>query len=410
MRYSNHNRSSGARGFEALSQKIGKKIWDQILFHDDGKIGYGGTRTIGVGGGGSGKTTIETKFARKSYYIQGINKRDFINSFEDVKNSNDPGEINDWLESMGSNLRPETTLWRGREYDIWNVLTEENLKKFYPDDPKKPLRVHVYKNTPLTFTETDQKTGEISEIKGLDICQYRNIVELAANLCQEGNNVIYPPLRHYMSWRLKDAINTKRNASNKRNKWGAYQDKNYLGPDTNYLVERDIFLFELFEYLFRENSEGKSKQFYTAIIDESHDLFRANAPDIYYWIIDYMVDLIIDTRKLNLSMACMTHDRTLIDHRIYKRASHILWLPGSQPGGNTTVDPRLVRKLITGQGVNESLMTGLIGGFKFNPLPQEVPVLTVRGMTNRESLSNIVTDDEFEAHQQAEEDELMEES
>lgn len=396
MRYSNNStRGAGPRGFGALSQEKGKRIWNQILFHDDGKIGYGGTRTIGIGGGGGGKSTIETKFARKSYQIEGLSKKDFLGSYEEIGNESDPNIIQDWIKTFGQRIHPETTLWRGREYDIWNVLTVENQKQFYPNDIVKPLRVHTYRKSPLTFSETDSETGQVSDMKRLDIKEYLNIAELTENLKEYGNNIIYPPLHHYMSNRLKEAINTKRNASDQKNKWGSYIDKKYLAPEIKYLVERDIFLFELFEYLFRENSEGPSKKFYTAIIDESHDLFRANAPDVYYWIIECMVDIIIDTRKLNLSLACMTHDRTLIDHRIYKRASHLLWLPGSEPGGNTTVDGRLIRKLVTGQGVNEGLMTGEIGGFTFNPLPKEVPILTVHGMTERKSLSSTITEDEF---------------
>lgn len=401
MRYSNRStKGSEIRGFRALSQKIGKRIWDQILFHDDGRIGYGGTRTIGIGGGGAGKSTLETKIARKSYYINGISKNELLAALKDIENENDEAAIYDWIKQFGNCIYPETTLWRGREYDIWNILAPENLKLFYPNDPIKPLRVHVHRPKSgdcLSFTETDPETGKISPISHLDVSEYRNVLELNNNLVEGGNNIIYPPTRHYMSQRLKDAINFKRNATGKRNKWGNYIDKNYLAPDIDYLVERDIFLFEIFEYLFRENSEGSRKRFYTAIIDESHDLFRANAPDIYYWIIEYMVDLVIDTRKLNLSLACMSHDRTLIDHRIYKRASHILWLPGSEPGGNTVVDPRIARKLKIGECIPESIMTGEIGGSTFNPLPKQLPILTVHGMTQRESLSSTITEDEFEA-------------
>lgn len=398
MRYNNPTtKGADIRGFSALSQKIGKRIFDEITFHDDGKIGYGGTRTIGIGGGGSGKTTLETKIARKTYCIDGISKKDFLDSYEEIKDVDDEGEIQDWMKSVGSCIKPETILWRGREYDVWNVLSQKNMKDFYPTDLIKPLRVHIYKKTPLSFSETEPITGKITDLRHVDIKEYSGTGSLVKNIVEGGINIIYPPLQHYMSIRLKDAINTKRNASDKKDPRGRYVDRNYLAPDVDHLAERDIFLFEIFEYLFRENSEGKSKKFYTAIIDESHDLFRANAPDIYYWIIECMVDIIIDTRKLNLSLNCMTHDRTLLDHRIYKRASHLLWLPGSEPGGNTQVDQRITRKLRTGQCISESIMNGSVGGFTFDPLPKELPILTVHGMTLRKNLSSTITDDEFEA-------------
>lgn len=400
--YNRNTRHAAVRGFEALNQETGKRIWDQILFHDDGKVGYGGTRTFGVGGGGGGKTTLETKFARRSFYIEGVSKKDFLNSLSELEGSfstfneqEQDAALSDWIKSYGSGIHPETTLWRGREYDVWNILMPKYTKQYYPEDVAKPLRAHVYKGSPLEFTETDTDTNETHKIRGLDVKEYSNIAEMVGNLIEGGNNIIYPPLRHYMSMRLKEAINTKRNVTDKKNQRGYYEDRNYLAPDKNYLVERDIFLFELFEYLFRENSEGAGKKFYTAIIDESHDLFRANAPDVYYWIIECMVDILIDTRKLNLSLAAMTHDRTLIDHRIFKRASHVLWLPGSEPGGKTQVDPRLVNKLVTGQGVNESLMKGEVGGFTFNRIPKELPLLTVLGMTQRKSLSYMIPPDEF---------------
>ena len=41
------------RGFNALNKHMVRKIWDQILTHDDGQLGYGGTSTFGVGGQGS---------------------------------------------------------------------------------------------------------------------------------------------------------------------------------------------------------------------------------------------------------------------------------------------------------------------------------------------------------------------
>jgi hypothetical protein len=400
--YNRNTRHAAVRGFEALSQETGKRIWDQILFHDDGKIGFGGTRTFGVGGGGGGKTTLETKFARRSFNIEGVSKKDFLNSISELEGSfstfNEQEQdtaLSDWIKSFGSGIHPETTLWRGREYDVWNSLLPQYTKRFYPEDVVKPLRVHVHKHSPLTFTETDPETEETHDIKRLDITLYENMDELVGNLIEGGNNVIYSPLRHYLSPRLKETINAKRNVTDKKNRRGYYVDRRYLAPEDKYLAIKDIFLFELFEYLFRENSEGSSKKFYTAVIDESHDLFEANAPDTYYWVIACMVDIIIDTRKLNLSLACMTHDRTLVDYRIYKRASHVIWLPGSEVGGKTVVDQRLVNGLITGQGVNESLMNGKIGGFTFNRLPKEIPFLTVHGLTTKKSLSYVMPKDEF---------------
>ena len=331
-----------------------------------------------------------------------MSKDEFINSLEEINDQLDPGEIQDWMKGLCNNIHAETIIWRGREYDTWNMLTSENIKRFYPTLPTKPLRVHTYKKGDLKFFEYDAASNERWETKNLDVKPYLNIDELVHNIIEGGNNIIYPPMKHYLSTRLKESINTKRNATDKRNRRGEYIDRKFLSPEISYLAERDIFLFEIFEYLFRENSETNSRKFYTAIIDESHDLFRANAPDIYYWIIECMVDVIIETRKLNLSLACMTHALNLIDYRILERVSHWLWLPGAKPTPNySDVDPRLAKKLKTGQGIVESMMsrgdTGNIGGFTFNRIPKELPLLSVEGMTERKSLSSLVTDDEFEA-------------
>lgn len=380
-RYKNAGtRGAEVRGFSALSQDLGKQIWDEMLIHDDGQLGFGGTRTWGIGGQGSGKTTLETKFARLSYYIDGMSKKDFMKG---VKNMED---TDDWMDEYGSRIHPESTIWRGREYDSWNALVPGIFEKCYPNEAVKPLRVHIYKNSGLEFFEQNFDTWEVTPIKNLDVREYTTIKEIFGNMIDGGNNIIYPPTTHYMSARLKDAINTKRNLSIK--------DRKYMHPEGEYLVERDVFLFEIFEYLYRVNVDGKRRRWFTAIIDESHDLFRASAPDMYYWIIECMVDVLIDTRKHNLSLACMTHALNLIDYRILERASNFLWLKGSKPSAAySIVDARLITKLETGQGVNESRMNGVIGGFTFNRIPNNVSRLVVKGMNTIEDIQDIAKDE-----------------
>lgn len=381
FRYRN-NFTKGAftRGFEALSQVEGKKIWDEILIHDDGQLGFGGTRTFGVGGQGAGKTTLETKFARLSYYIDGMNKKDFQNGLKHREDDDD------WMDEFGGHIHPETTIWRGREYDSWNALVPSIAEKCYPHEIPKPLRVHIYNNSGLQFFEQNFNTYEITPLPNLDVKSYINIKELYDNMVEGGNNIVYPPQQHFMSARLKDSINTKRNLS--------IRDRRYMHPNGEYLVERDVFLFEIFEYLYRVNVDGKHRRWFTAIIDESHDLFRAAAPDIYYWIIECMVDVLIDTRKHNLSLACMTHALNLIDYRILERASNFLWLKGSKPSvAYSTVDQRLIAKLETGQGVNESRMNGKVGGFTFNRIPNNVSRLLVKGMNTSEDIQDIAKDE-----------------
>jgi len=383
MRYSNPaGRHGFLRGFKALSPEKGKTIWDEITVHDDGQLGYGGTRTFGIGGQGSGKTTLNTKFARQSYYVEGINKFDFMKSMEEAT------DADEWMDYYGKKLHHETTLWRGREFDSWNVLVPGIFETCYPHEYVKPLRVHVHKESDFSFCEQNFDTAEITEIKNLDVVKYRNVKEIYDNIVEGGNNIIYPPLKHYMSGRLKNSINTKRNLS--------MRDRRYMSPDEDYLVERDVFLFEIFEYMYRVNVEGINRRWFTAIIDESHDLFRANAPDIYYWIIECMVDVLIDTRKHNLSLACMTHALNLIDYRILERSSNFLWLKGSKPSSSySVVDSRLIAKLETGECVIESKMNGKIGGFTFNRIPNNVSRLLVKGMNTSEDIDN--DKDEFAA-------------
>jgi hypothetical protein len=379
------DRPHSARGFAGLSQALGAEIWgDQILLHDDGLLGYGGTRTFGVAGQGGGKTTILTKVARLSYYIEGMNKDDFILQSRDMS---DGDEI---VQFFKKHVHPETTLWRGREFDSWNVLVPSIFKTCYPDEQCKPLRVHIHSKSELEFFQQNTDTLELVPIMGVDVARYSNIAELYNNIVEGGNNIIYPPTKHYMSARLKDAINTKRNLNK--------HDRKYMLPDDDYLVERDVFLFEIFEYLYRANLESEKKKWFTSIIDESHDLFRANAPDIYYWIIECMVDVLVDTRKHNLSLCCMTHALNLIDYRILERASHFIWLRGAKPTNSySTVDIRLVKKLLPGQGVNESVMDGKIGGFEFDRVPNNLSRLIVKGMAEDKELSQDLGADEFAA-------------
>jgi hypothetical protein len=378
---------SAPRGFAALSKVHGAGNWDQVLTHDDGQLGYGGTRTFGVGGQGGGKSTLLTKFARKSNYIKGISKKDFMAAIKGLEKCSEDQQI-DLAKELSKYIYPETCIWRGREFDSWNVLVPSVHEKCYPKEPTRPLVVHITEGSPLEFKQMDIDSGETTEIAGLVVKRYTNVAELYGNFVIGGNNIIYPPIKHFMSARLKDSINMKRNLSE--------NDRKFLHQDEEYLVERDIFLFEIFEYLYRANLEGNHRRWFTAVIDESHDLFRANAPDIYYWIIECMVDVIVDTRKHNLSLACMTHALNLIDYRILERASHFIWLKGAKPSGSySVVDVRLIKKLLDGQAVNESVMDGTVGGFEFDRIPANNSRLVVEGMVTKKSLSSELPDDGY---------------
>jgi hypothetical protein len=399
-RYHNDNtKGSIFRGFEALSKRKGYEIWDQILLHDDGRPGrggFGGTRLFGIGGQGGGKTTLDTKVPRQSFYIEGIRKTEFMQALlEEIGPEDEIDNPMDIGKDLRQHLHPETVLWRGREFDSWLVLTPKILEIVYPNDMVRPLRVHAFKDKDLSFSLQDSSTLEIMPIPGLDVHYYDTVRDLCENIVIGGTNIIYPPSKHYMSDMLKETLNMKRNCSSKKNKKGYYDDRRYLAPEIDYKIERDIFLFEIFEFLYRQNTRNKPNWF-TAVIDESHDLFRANAPDVYYWIIDCMVDVIVDTRKNNISMACMSHALNLIDYRILERASHFVWLKGAKPSGAySVVDTRLIKKLKPGQGVNESCMDGDIGGFTFNPLPMGLPQLIVDSRSIQEHLSPDIPDDEF---------------
>lgn len=376
MAYFNRNtRGSDVRGFEAISTELGKKIWDQVLIHDDGTLGFGGTRTLSVGGQGSGKTTLNTKFARKSFYIDGVNKHDFESSF-------DKDHPQEWLSSYAKNLHPETVLWRGRIFDSWNVLIPHIYHKCYPEETFiKPLRVHVHRGDNLKFFEENVITGKFHPIKYLDISYYKDTKELYNDILEGGNNIIYPPEKHYLSQQLKDTINIRRSLS--------VDDRDYLSPEKECLAERDIFIFDLIKYIFDISLENNRRKWYTVIIDESHDVLKSNAPDIYYWIIDWFVDIIIDTRRWNLSLVCQAHGTTLIDWRILERFSHFIWLRGSRPTSSySQVDGRVIRRLKMGKGIIESISDGMIGRFEYDRIPHNVSRLVVLSPSQEQQYLN----------------------
>lgn len=383
MAYSNtRTKGSFVRGFESLSPEIGSSIWNQVTIHDDGQKfgGYGGTRFFGIGGQGAGKTTLLSKIARSTFYIDGMSKREYFAALNDC---DDPMDLGTDLQK----IHPETNLWRGRSYDVWLALHPYYFKKYYPEELMRPLRVHTFADKNLKFHQEDAKTGEITEIPNLDVCYYKSVSELCHNLVEGGHNVIYPPKIHFMSASLKDSLNTKRSARPKT--------KSYLNTDENYLVERDVFMFEIFEYIYHQSLFGKKRGFYTALMDEAHNLFEANSPDIYFWIIAYMVDLIIDTRKNNISLAAMSHALNLIDYRILERASHFGWMKGAKPSGNySMLDTRLTKKLQQGQLVPESVMDGKIGGVTFTRLP-DMPSLVVEDLAGRKDLLSEISKDEY---------------
>jgi hypothetical protein len=381
--YSNRNtRGSDIRGYQAISPKLGERIWNQILLHDDGTLGFGGTRTLSVGGQGSGKTTLNTKFARKSFYIDGVNKHDFEKSFDEEH----PDE---WINTYAKNLHPETVLWRGRIFDSWNVLIPHIYHRCYPEETFiKPLRVHVHRGDNLNFFEENVTTGKFHPIKYLDISYYSGIKELYNDILEGGNNIIYPPEKHFLSTQLKEAINIRRSLSR--------DDHDYLHPEKEYLAERDIFIFDVIKHIFDISLENNKRKWYTVIIDESHDVLKSNAPDIYYWIIDWFVDIIIDTRRWNLSLVCQAHGTTLIDWRILERFSHFIWLRGSRPPQSySQVDGRVIRHLKMGNGIIESVSDGIIGRFEYDRIPHNVSRLVVLNTNqSQQTLNNEGVDNE----------------
>ena len=328
-----------------ISEHHAIKLWENLLIHDDGICGTGGTFCNLIGAFGHGKSTLlmqAAQFTRSLPY--GVSK------FELRKEGADA--------FSGLRFDPETVIMRGMSDDHWNCLLPRNWEKSFPNYGKgKPLRVHVFETDDYHFVEVTPKTKH-SLNHDVRIKKYDSCEKLLENIKHGAINVVYEPSEYYLS---SDML--KRLAQYKLQKAEDVKAGNVLAPTASWWFE---FCDTLLEW-----TEGRHV---TIILDEMHSVTPAYPSGDLFHIIGNFAKSLIHFRKNNISLFGSTHDENLLDYRVKERLPMRIWFPGSLPK-NSMVQLKLLRSLDDiGQAVIEERNIEF-GVLEFDRIPNQPPIL-----------------------------------
>ena len=330
---------------------ITRMITAEVTLHDDGVEGIGGSPALVVGFMGSGKSTLLAQLSQQMCHLKDQTREEFFRS------------------GCHGTVYPETVLWRGQQFDHWNALLPHNWERSFPGwRGIKPVRVHVNCDDNLKFTQKNEKTKQFQELEGIYnvLKYYRNSEDLIKNVLPGGINIVYEPQEFMPGEKLISDLNARKmvkNDDNPERKAGKYLT-----------VEPHIFWFELTAYLLEHKAPD---EFYTLVLDESHELFPYGATGDHWHLISYFVDSIIHTRKNNVSLLCAIHDVNLMDFRVRDRMKYFYWLPGSVPIKRVSrVYPDVVSKLELGEVIME-LKRKDFSGDRFQRIKDQPPVVRV---------------------------------
>ena len=334
-----------------IDPKHAKKLWENLLIHDDGICGVGGQFCDLIGAFGHGKSTLLmqcAQFTRSLPY--GVTKNELRKL--------DPSAVN------SIKTEPETVIMRGMSDDHWNTLLPKNWAKSYPDYGKsKPVTVHVHSDDDYTFTEvSSEKKRRIN--RDLTIKHYGSTLDLMDNLRMGGVNVVYEPSVYYLSSDMLKRLAQQRLES---------VDKI---PTEGILAPTPSWWFEFCDTLLAE-TQGRPV---TLILDEIHSVTPSYPSGDLFHLTGNFAKSMIHFRKNNISLFGSTHDENLLDYRVKERMPIRIWFPGSLPR-NSMVQLRLLRSLDdVGEAVIEEQNIEF-GVLNFARIPHQPPILKARLVT-----------------------------
>jgi hypothetical protein len=356
-----------SQGLEGVSPLIGAEEYLYLQLHDDGVKGYGGERSVCIGPMRAGKTTLGLITIPRFHYIENGTKEEWFAS-------KDPNKL--------SLVKPETVIYRGRKLDYWNAFSKENFRNCFPQDAERQLRVFTYHKDEITFLEENPATGNYEQVKTLDIYRYRDQSDLYDHLIEGGINVVYPPNEYKLSSFLKQAINEMMMLSE--------DDGNYLNENEDISVIRETFWYDLFYYLMdidknRDNPDDTRRKikFITFFFDEAHQIFPANEPKPFWYLIDnFAENVLIDTGRMNVSIYANIHHLNLMYWKVLQRFEKLIWLMGSSPDNKySMVNEKLTRRMYKGMFLIERKKMRF-GRMDFPRIPKQPPVILARGVSS----------------------------
>jgi hypothetical protein len=353
-------------GLDAVRSDVGFEIYAKTCLRDDGVKGFGGGRIAAIGPMRVGKTTLGITTLPMLHFIGSMPKEKFLAS----KNKD------------MSLIVKETIIYRGRKLDYWNAFTNQHYAKCFPGMDKRPLRVFIFSDDDIQFFEEQPDENIMSPIKGLDIFRYKSQEDLYENLIEGGINVVYVPNDYKLSPLLKNVLNEMRMLSPGDADW--YSESDEIS------VINVTFWYDLFYYMQTIDNSNDSEEkgdkkrrlkSVTFFFDEAHQIFRANEPKPFWYLIDdFAENALIDSGRMNMTIYANIHALNLMYWKVLQRFDTFIWLGGSKPDKSySMVSDTITRRLPKGSFIIEEKQVRF-GKMTFQRIPNQPYTVLAKGV------------------------------
>lgn len=339
----------------------GAPLLQEALIHDFEYNGFGGQSIIGVGGLGTGKTSLFLQMLQRVSHLDSdkFSKTDYLAFYKKrakkeqqlLKNNYDPKEIPGMLPKLPCKEVPETVVYSGRNFDYWHNFLE---RRAWPGLTPKPLVLHLPEGEEFHFLVPFDDGVKDLIVDGI-VRTYSSTHELIKNLQEGGINVWYPPSEYEVPrFILKSVkVSEKDIKSATRPNWMNFE-----------------LVYELMNYGYRKHV--------TWYYDEIHDLLPPHAAGVEWWLIDWFVRKAeAELRRCHLSAWSTTHGCNLVDGRHMERAQWYIWTGRASPNKRySIVTAGAVRRCCIGECIIE-WKGEEFGKFFFEKLPYQLPKMRI---------------------------------
>jgi hypothetical protein len=361
-----------------ISKKIGLQNWQYNIFHDDGNIESdgGGKSCMYLSPPGKGKSTLMAQSAQYVRTVEGDSKKKYI------------AALNEKKQSKEFTVKPETVIWRIREFDNFNTLIPQNWQKSYPQwgVEYKPVHIFVHeKDNPLFYSYLG---GEpVTPINLPQFERYRDAQDIMRKLHWNAINAVLEPQTYRLSDNLIFSLQKHKmedeaepeplvTPGGKRKKGRPKKQIDY----TKKFVDPAYFWYDLLDIAYRTNN----RRHITFFIDEFHDVAEADCEGDAWKLVSILATKTYPQfRKNNVSLHLSTHQLSFVDYRIAKRIEYINWFRGARIAPNHSMinlQP-LLSQLTMGDIITEecNIQFGLMHFDKIHNAPPQIYVAGLMG-------------------------------
>jgi energy-coupling factor transporter ATP-binding protein EcfA2 len=323
-----------------ISSKLAEQLWADILIHDDGIDGTGGSFANLIGPFGVGKSTLLMQAAQLTRHLDyGVTKTQF------------------WQHPERYEVIPETVIMKGLSDDHWNTLIPKNYKNSFSNYGKpKYLTVHIHEDDEYRFYEVSRGTKRKINHE-INIRTYQDGAQLHDNIRLEAINVVYEPTNYHLTPAILKKLNQ-------------YKLKSTAEKDELINAPPELFWFEFIENLCRQ-ADGTHC---SLILDEFHLIAPAYTQGDTFHMINWLAHQMIHMRKNNISLIASTHEENLLDYRIRDRIVRKVWFKGALPKTSMVKIQALRGLKDIGEAIIEERQIKF-GKFSFDKIPEQPPLL-----------------------------------